>query len=691
MHPDFSVFTDLALLFSAAVLLALFLARFKLPPVLAYVGTGVLLGPPGLGLVARDEPLQILAEIGVIILLFTVGLEFSLSELRRSWRAILLAGSLQVLGTVGLGFAVATALGIAPASAITWGFLVSLGSTAVVLRGLDARGETKAAHGRLVVGVLIFQDLCVVPMMLLLPIFAGEGGGFASVIVTLLKAAAIVAIILLAARTVVPPLMASVAKTRNREVFLLAVLAMAGVTAYVTSMTGLSLALGAFLAGVVLADTQYSHQALADVLPLRAVMMCVFFVSIGMLVDIQAVQQHPWVVGLLFLGILVGKFGAMLVAGLALRFPVRVTALAAAALAQVGEFSFVLSSTASEHGLIDPTHEKLFLAASVLTIATAPVALSLFPKLLAGSRALAPLELRLDGRTAPEVVDDQFSPEDHVIVAGLGVGGRSVLSALELAKIEHVIIELNPETVTEERKLGRHVVYGDVTSQEVLEHAGIHKAKAMVLVVSDAAASRRAADVARTLRADLPIILRTRFAREEFEESFHGTDVCSEEFAGAMSVTRQVLHRCEVAESQPIIDMLMAKHLVALGTDVEPLPPQKEPTTLTSWLPQPTWLQRWTVAGISAVVAGTAFATAGSEAGFTPFVAFLAAVAVSAFYGGRWPGIATAVAGWAFSNIWFLDPIGELSFTLSGFALLGVYIITVAVAYRWRADERKSS
>jgi CPA2 family monovalent cation:H+ antiporter-2 len=693
MHADLTLLADLGLIFSVAVAIAILLGRIGLPPVLAYLGTGLLLGPEGLGLVARGGALDLIAEIGVVLLLFTVGLEFSLDELKRSWRAVLLAGGLQVGGTVGLAAIVGSLVGIPLASAITWGFLASLSSTAVVLRLLDARGETKAAPGRLIVGVLIFQDLCVVPMMLVLPVLAGEGGGALSIAWVLAKAVGIVAAILVGARVAVPRLMQAVARTRNREVFLLAVLAIAGITAYATSLTGLSLALGAFVAGMILADTQYAHQALADVLPMRAVMMCVFFVTIGMLIDLEAVAAHPWVVTGLFAGIVAGKFAVMTFAALALRFPLRVAALAGAAVAQVGEFSFVLANAASGHGLISEESQRVFLAASVLTIAVAPVLLAAFPRVRAGSRALAPIERVLGGADAPDAIADDDPLVDHVVVAGLGVGGRAVVDALERARITPVIVELNPETVTRERARGRRVVYGDVTSPEVLEHAGIARARALVLVVSDFEASKRASEVARGLRADLPIVMRTRFASEEGAERAHGVDVLSEEFAGAMSIAGLVLRRCGVTNWSTHVGVMVVEH-EALPADAEgalgrppssaaavalvrarataPTAPRRAPPESRPAVDASPF-QRWTVALLTSTVAGSCMTAMNAAFSVQAFALFVGAVAVSAAYGGLLPGLFTAVAGWVFSNVLFLDPIGELSFHPQAIGLLIAY------------------
>lgn len=542
MH-ELQLFTDLALLFTVAVGVALVLSRWKLPPVLAYLATGALLGPPGLGLVGHNEELLVVAEIGVVLLLFTVGLEFSLTELRRSWRAVILAGSMQVLGTIGVSTVVALLLGRTWQVGLTWGFLAAMSSTAVVLRILDSRGETKAAHGRLVVGVLIFQDLCIVPAMLLVPMLGGKGtslgAGTASI-----KGILLVIGTLVLSQFGVPWLLRRVASVRNREMFLLAVLAVAGVTAYVTSTVGLSLALGAFLAGMVLADTDYAHQALAEVVPFRTVMMCVFFVTIGMLVDVDVVLARPVDVLLLVAGLVGGKFLVMWIAGMVLRFPVRVGALAAVALAQVGEFSFVLSGQAVQSGLLTADESRLFLAASVITIALAPLMMMLTPSLLAGSAALRPLERLLDGGIdVPEPIDVS-NVRNHVIIAGLGVGGRAVLSALEESGIPAVIIELNPDTVRAERKAGRHVLYGDVSAPEVLEHAGIGLARAVCLVTSDRDATQQAVATIRMIRQDVPIILRCRFAREEDDARAPGVFVVSEEFAGAASIAGAVLREC---------------------------------------------------------------------------------------------------------------------------------------------------
>lgn len=572
---ELHVFTDLALVFTVAVVAALALAPLRLPPVLGYLATGVLLGPPVLGFVERGDELAIVAEVGVVLLLFTVGLELSIRELRRSWRAVLVAGGLQVALTVAAVAVAGVALGRTAAVATAWGLLIAPSSTAVVLRLLEGRGEARAAHGRAVLGVLLFQDLAVVPMMLALPTLAGQGGSPLAIAWVLGKAVLIVAFTAGLAIGVVPRAFRLVARHGNREVFLLAVLGVAGITAWVTSMTGLSLALGAFVAGMVLADTEYAHQALADVLPFRTVTMCVFFVGMGMLLDVGVIRAAPAAFAGAALAIVAVKLAVMWATGIALRVPVRVAGLAAIALAQTGEFSFVLSGQAEQLGLLPTDELRLFLAASIATIAATPLLVALFPRLLAGSRPLARLERLLDPAAAtPDNADqDAAGLRDHAIVAGLGVAGRAVVAGLESAGVTVVVVELNPETVVAERSRGRRIVYGDVASPEVLAHAGLDRARLVCLVTSDAAANARAVAAIRGARAEVPIVLRTRFAADEGGLRAPGIEVLSEEFAGASVITGAVLQACGIDRWAERVDALRASQRAAPADTETPLGP----------------------------------------------------------------------------------------------------------------------
>jgi CPA2 family monovalent cation:H+ antiporter-2 len=529
MHTG-SVLSDLAVIFAVAVAVVLALGRAGLPPVVGFLVAGILVGPGGLGLVGDVHRVELLAEYGVALLLFTIGLEFSLERLTRIGRYVAVGGGLQVLLTIAGGVVAALIFGRSVGQGVFWGYLAALSSTAIVLRALADREETAAPHGRFVVGVLIFQDLCIVPMMLTLPMLAGGEGGLDGVARTLGAAAVVVAITLGAARLVLPRVLHAVAATRRRELFVMSVLLVAISVASLTAWAGLSLALGAFLAGVLVADTEFVHQATSDVAPFRDALASLFFVSVGMLLDPMVAVDLP--------GRLVGVFAVLLVGKLC------VAMLAGIALAQVGEFSFVLMRSGQELRLISADGARVFLAASVLTMITTPLLLSLSPRIAAGAALLRPLERLLGAR--PVVEEKPPEPlHDHVIIAGLGLGGQLLMLALEAVKVRYVALELNPETVARERLAGRPVRYGDVASVEVLDHvAEAGHAKLLVLMLSDAEAARRAAANAKARFPNLHILVRThRTARDQADVERLGVEVVSEDYETALEIVERVLRR----------------------------------------------------------------------------------------------------------------------------------------------------
>jgi CPA2 family monovalent cation:H+ antiporter-2 len=543
MHTG-SVLSDLAVIFAVAVAVVLALGRAGLPPVVGFLVAGILVGPGGLGLVGDVHRVELLAEYGVALLLFTIGLEFSLERLTRIGRYVAVGGGLQVLLSIAGGVVAALIFGRGVGQGVFWGYLAALSSTAIVLRALADREETAAPHGRFVVGVLIFQDLCIVPMMLTLPMLAGSEGGFDGIVRTLGTAIAVVALTLGGARVVVPRVLHAVAATRRRELFVLSVLLVAISVASLTAWAGLSLALGAFLAGVLVADTEFVHQATSDVAPFRDALASLFFVSVGMLLDPMVAVDLPGRLVVVFTVLLLGKLVLATLAGLLMRFPARVAMLAGIALAQVGEFSFVLMRSGQELRLISADGARVFLAASVLTMITTPLLLSLSPRIAAGAALLRPLERLLGARPVAE----ERAPEplrDHVIIAGLGLGGQLLMLALEAVKVPYVALELNPETVARERLAHRPVRYGDVSSVEVLDHvAEAGHAKLLVLMLSDAEAARRAAANAKARFPNLHILVRThRTARDQADVERLGVEVVSEDYETALEIVERVLRR----------------------------------------------------------------------------------------------------------------------------------------------------
>ncbi len=537
--------TDIVVLLGISLVVLYLSHGFRLPPVVAFLATGVLVGPHGLGLVQAVHEVEQLAEIGVILVLFAVGLEFSLKDLMRMGRTVLVGGTIQVFGVLGLVWAGLAAAGMAQREALFLGFIAALSSTAVVLRVLQQRAEMDAPHGRTTLGVLVYQDLMIVPMMLLVPVLAGGGGGIGRALGAFaVKAVLILALVLVLGRWVVPRLLARVVGTRSRDMFLLAVVTLCLAVAWAAAGAGLSLALGAFLAGLVISESEYSHQALADILPFRDLFASFFFISIGMLLDVRLAVEQPLFLLLLVTGLVVLKAGVAGVATLALGLSLRTATLTGVALAQVGEFSFILAGTGLEEGLLGPDAYQWFLAAAVMSIGATPFLIAAAPR-LAGVLDRLPFPARIKaGALVASATDTPDAPpaSDHVVIVGMGVNGGNVARAASVAGIPYVVIEMNPSVVREQRDAGVPVQYGDATQAAVLEHAGITRARVVVVAISDAAATRRVTALARELNAGARIVARTRYQHEVEPLRSAGADlVIPEELETSLEIVARVL------------------------------------------------------------------------------------------------------------------------------------------------------
>jgi CPA2 family monovalent cation:H+ antiporter-2 len=406
---------DLMLVFGVSTLVVYLFHRLRQPAIVGFLASGVLMGPHGLSLIADVHQVELLAEIGVVLLLFTIGLEFSISKLNQMRQLVLGGGSLQVLGTILLIGGGAWLLGLPPAQAVFFGFLLALSSTAIVLKILMDRGEIDSPQGRFAVGILIFQDLCVVPLMLLTPVLSGkEATSAVAILLVLGKVALTVTLIFSLSRLVVPRLLFEVVKMRSPEVFIISIILICLGTAWATSQIGLSLALGAFLAGMVIAESEYSHQVLANILPLRDGFISLFFISVGMLMDVRTLLNHPLEVAGTLSAILIVKTVVVVGSVLVLGYPIRVAVLVGCALAQVGEFSFVLSRVGWEWGLITPQLNQYFLSASVISLLLTPFAIHISPKLAGGIGRLRWVERWFPGRKFEELKPDQVDIRDHV-------------------------------------------------------------------------------------------------------------------------------------------------------------------------------------------------------------------------------------------------------------------------------------
>lgn len=548
---------ELAIIAGLAVTVTVVLARLKLPTVAGLLLAGAIAGPFGLALVHSVHAIEVLAEVGVVLLLFTIGLEFSLSRLRHIFAQVALGGFVQVASTTGLIAAIAFASGQALGPSLYYGFVFALSSTAIVLRALADRRELDAPHGRIIVGTLIFQDLCVVPMVLVVPAL-GKAGGFGSSAFAIGKAlglaAVVVVVVIGLARVVAPRVLAWVDASRSREVFLLAILGLCIGTAWLTSLAGLSLALGAFLGGMVVADTEYGHRAMGDMLPLRDTFVSIFFVSLGMLFDVRVVLSDTWLVLALLAGFLLVKGFLATLAGLVMRFPVRVAWLAGVGLAQFGEFGFVLARLAELNGVVAPEANRPLLAAGIASMFLTPLLVRAAPHFTAGERLLAPIERLIGVRSIDEADQGTASLRNHVVIVGYGVAGKLTAKALETCQLPYVVLELNAETVRDAKSRGEPLYYGDATSAEALGHAHLEDARALVLLMNDAQAVNRVVDTARRVAPHVPIIVRARYLADRNELAKLGArDVVAEEVEGAVEIMSRLLRVMEVPRN--VIDM----------------------------------------------------------------------------------------------------------------------------------------
>jgi len=543
---EIPLLNDIVIIFGLSIAVLFLCHRLHVPAIVGYLMTGILAGPHGLGLIGGVHEVEILAEIGVVLLLFTIGIEFSLKSLLQIKRLVLIGGPLQVLLTLFAAFIMARQLGQPFSESIFIGFLISLSSTAIVLKLFQERAEIDSPHGRTALGILIFQDIIIVPMILLTPLLAGSTGNLAeSLIILSVKGIGIILFVIISARWIVPYLMYQIARTRSRELFLLSIVALCLAVAWLTYHVGLSLALGAFLAGLIISESEYSGQALGNILPFRDVFTSFFFVSIGMLLDVGFLFQRPGLIAVIALCILTLKAIIVGFATVLLGFPLRTTILVGLALSQIGEFSFILSKTGIEYGLLAGNPYQLFLAVSVLTMAATPFIIALAPH-VADLALRAPLPRRLKAGLyfAPSITstETKIHQKDHLIIVGFGLNGRNVARSAKAVGIPYVIIEMNPETVRIEKLKGEPIYYGDAIQEAVLEHARIKKARVLVVVISDATATRRIIEIARRLNPTLYIIARTRFLQEmKHLYELGANEVIPEEFETSVEIFTRVL------------------------------------------------------------------------------------------------------------------------------------------------------
>lgn len=544
------IIKEIVIIFALSIGVLLLCHRLKLPGVVGFLVTGVLCGPHGFGLVRGLDDVQNLATIGIVLLLFTVGMEFSIKNIIKYKYFFFGGGVLQVFLTLATTMFISRYLLDRPWNeSIFLGFLISLSSTAIVLRALDENGERESPHGRLILGVLIFQDIIAVPMMLAVPLLAGVGEEFdLSHFYQFAYGILVLTVMAVSAFYAVPWLLYFVTRTKNRELFLVSVLTICFAVAWITSSIGLSLSLGAFLAGLIVSESEYSDEAVGHVLPFQEIFTSFFFVSMGMLLDVSFVIEQPLLI--IALAILVLGVKSLIAGGsaLILGMPLRSAILAGIALSQVGEFAFVVAHSGTSLGLITEYGYQLFLAISLLSMAVTPTCMYLSTYVASWAEKL-PLPNRLKTGLHYNSVDSQGGVNGHIIICGFGIRGRHIARAAKAANIPYLILELNPETVKMEKMKGEPIRFGDPSHPSVLVHAGISKAAMVAVVISDPLASKDIVKAARSLNQDAYIITRTRYFLEvPLMLKAGANDVIPDEFGSSLEIFTRVLQKANVPQ-----------------------------------------------------------------------------------------------------------------------------------------------
>ncbi len=555
---EITILKDIFIIFGVSLAVLFLFHRIRIPAILGFLLTGIVLGPHGFHLIKSAEEVKILAEIGIMLLLFTIGIEFSLKNLMRIKRSVLLGGTLQVALTLLAGLLWARQTGLPLRESIFMGFLISLSSTAIVLKLIQERGEVDSPHGQTSLAILIFQDIIIVPMMLFIPFLAGQSQNLEGSVVSLLaKGILIILLVVISARWIVPAILFQVARTKIRELFLISIFFICLGTVWLTSSAGLSLALGAFIAGLVISESEYSHQTLGNVLPFRDVFTSFFFVSIGMLFDYHFLFEKLFLIIFITAGVLVLKSIIASCVSILLGYPLRSALLTGLAISQIGEFSFILSQKGLEYGFLSGDYYQLFLATSILTMAATPFLISLSPG-IADLVLKLPFPKRLKSGLSRIPERAQTKEKDHIIIIGFGIIGKSIARAANVAGIPHLIIEMNPDTVRKARSSGIPIFYGDATQEAVLQHANARSARIVVVAINDPTATRRITELLHRLNPRAYIIVRTRYLQDmQALLKLGANEVVPEEFETSVEIFTRVLMKYLVPKNE--IDAFVAQ------------------------------------------------------------------------------------------------------------------------------------
>ena len=547
--------TQTDLLMAVVIVLAcavgvLFISKkIHIPFIIGYFITGIIVGPFGLHLIT-EEQVSVLAELGIILLMFTIGLEISLKNLLSMKKVVLIGGGLQVVVTTALIWLALQLAGLPSNTSLFLGMMVSASSTAIVLNIYQTKGQMSTKNGKIALGILIFQDLAVIPMMMLAPILAGPADtDLLGTVLNFLIGMGMLGAILLAAIYLVPKFLQRVALTRSSELFIISIVTICLGIAWLMSLNGVSLTLGAFLAGVAISESDYSHEVIGQIMPIRDLLTSFFFVSIGMLLNLSFLAHHLFFLLILAAALIAVKIVVSFVSIKAIGIATSVAFLSAFGLSQIGEFSFILGATGYSSGILSDNMYQIFLAVSIMTMIMTPTMIGIAPKFV--DRFFpAPIPEGAGYSGAVDGGEDEL-PSGHVIIVGYGLTGHYVAKALKKVDIPYLILELNPETVATEKKLGENIIYGDASREGILEFSGIQKAQTIVVSIPQMDTTKAIVTTARRMNPKIGIITRSRYIAETAELYRLGAD---EVIVDEKEAALQIFHRILSNQQVPVQD-----------------------------------------------------------------------------------------------------------------------------------------
>ncbi|MFO8101080.1 MAG: cation:proton antiporter [Dehalococcoidia bacterium] len=508
---DLSLLTSMALVLGVALIAGVVANHLRLPVIMGYLLAGIIIGPNATGLVSETEDVETMATIGVVLLMFTLGIEFSLNTLRRIGLVSIIGAVLQIIGTGIIGFLLIWLLDRSIQEAVLFAFFVPLSSTIVVLRTLMDRGELGSPHGRIMIGILLIQDLAAVPLIAIIPALGASGltmltdVGFA-----LLKAGIFLGMTVILGFWGFPLFLKVVARQRPRELFLLSAVCLCFVAGYVANLFGLSVAIGAFLAGLLVSTSAYTHQVMADIRPLRDIFAVLFFVALGMLADPSFIVENPFEVGIVVVAVMVGKFAVGAMIPRLFKYKAKTNLFVGTGLFQIGEFSFILAALALEEGLISDDLYSLTMITAFITITLTPLALNLISKLYYQLAQNKKDSVLMGDEPEAELVGTDDLLRNHTVICGFGKTARYLGSVLQKRGFSYVVVDIDPRIIETTRKRGIPSIFGDASHPEVLAAVNLPKARMLVITFPDPVSSGLVVQHARKISPRLDIVARAQ-------------------------------------------------------------------------------------------------------------------------------------------------------------------------------------